>query len=177
MSSINTNDHYVRSLVEASLDPLIVISEQGIITDMNEAFMKATSKTRKQLINTEFSMYFTDPKKACEVYQEVFKKGFVFNYPLTIIDHTQTEVIFNGATYKDDNGNILGAVVVARVITEQRRIEKELREAIENAESARVVAEKEKVNAEIAKVIAEKEKVNAEIAKVVAEKELLKIVK
>ncbi len=174
MNDINTNtneSHYVRNLVEASLDPLIVISKLGKITDMNEAFMKATDKTRKQLLHTEFSIYFTDPEKACEVYKEVFKKGFVFNYPLTIIDHTDTEVMFNGAVYKDDNGNVLGAVVVARVVTEQRRIEKELREAIENAEIAKIIAEKEKEKAEVAKTVAEAEKEKAEIARLLAQKE------
>ncbi len=172
MSSINTNkSQYTRNLIEASPDPFIVINEQGKITDMNEAFLKATDKTRKQLLHTEFSLYFTDPKKACEVYQEVFKKGFVFNYPLTIIDHTNTEVTFNGATYKDDNGNILGAVVVARVVTEQRRTEKELREVIENAEHARIIAEKEKEKAEVAKTVAENEKEKAEVARIIAEKE------
>ncbi len=170
MSSINTNQpHYVRSLVEASLDPLIVINKKGKITDMNEAFMKATDKTRKQLLHTEFSIYFTEPKKACEVYQEVFKKGAVFNYPLVIIDQIQTEVIFNATSFIDAYGNILGAVVVARIATDQRKIEKELSEALENYQSARLEAEK--ANIEINDLSTQKEKETLELANIAIHRE------
>jgi len=33
---------YARSLIEASLDPLVTISEEGKITDVNEASIKVT---------------------------------------------------------------------------------------------------------------------------------------
>ena len=33
---------YTRSLIEASLDPLVTISPEGIITDVNEATIKVT---------------------------------------------------------------------------------------------------------------------------------------
>ena len=88
---------YARSLIEASLDPLVTISTKGKITDMNEALTRITGKTRKTLTGTDFSEYFTDPKKARKVYKEVFAKGFVVNYPLTIRDHKLTDVLFNGS--------------------------------------------------------------------------------
>jgi signal transduction histidine kinase len=40
-----------------------------------------------------------------------------------------TDVLFNGSEYKDEKGNVLGVVVVARDITEQKIIETELIEA------------------------------------------------
>lgn len=146
---------YARSLIEASLDPLVTISTKGKITDMNEALTRITGKTRKTLTGTDFSEYFTDPKKARKVYKEVFAKGFVVNYPLTIRDHKLTDVLFNGSVYKDENGNVLGAVVVARDITEQNRIEKELILAKVAAELATEIAEKAKLRAESATQIAE----------------------
>ena len=132
---------YSRSLIEASLDPLIVISTGGKITDMNEALATVTGRSRDELIGTDFGIYFTDPQKALEIYREVFAKGFVTNYPLTIIDGELTDVLFNGSVYKDAKGKVLGAVVVARVITEQKRIEKELTEAKVYAELSTIVAE------------------------------------
>lgn len=45
---------YVRSLVEASLDPLVTISKEGKITDVNEATEKATGMSRERLIGSEF---------------------------------------------------------------------------------------------------------------------------
>src|SRR4029077_20504714 len=75
---------YARSLIEASLDPLVTISPEGKITDVNEATAKVTGARREELIGTDFANYFTEPEKAREGYQRAFAKGFVTNYPLTI---------------------------------------------------------------------------------------------
>ena len=138
---------YSRSLIEASLDPLVTINTEGQMTDMNQAMQHVIGKTHEELIGTNFKDYFTDPQKAREVYQEVFAKGFVTDYPLIIIDDKLTPVLFNGSVYKDEEGNVLGAVVVARDMTEQKRIEKELIEAKIFAELATSIAEDEKSKA------------------------------
>jgi len=146
---------YSLSLIEASRDPLFAISTEGKITDTNQASVKVTGQTREKLIGSDFFDYFTEPNKAREGYQQVFEKGFVADYPLTIIDGDLIDVLFNGSVYKDDRGNVLGAVVVARVITEQKRIEKELTEAKVFAELATAIAEEAKAKAESATRIAE----------------------
>ena len=155
MKSITEASQYARSLIEASLDPLITISAEGKITDMNLATVLITGKTREALVGTDFFNYFTEPEKAREVYREVFEKGFVVDYPLTITDHKLTDVLFNGSVYKDKHGKVMGAVVVARDITEQRRFETELIEAKVLAELALGFAEDAKSKAEAATHVAE----------------------
>ena len=133
---------YSRSLIEASLDPLVTINAEGMITDMNQATVDITGMTREKIKDTHFFDYFTEQQKAREVYQEVFEKGFVIDYPLTL-KHREgklTEVLFNGSVYKDDKGNVLGVVIVARDVTAQKKFEKELQEAKEIAEKERQVA-------------------------------------
>ena len=75
---------YARSLIEASLDPLVTISPEGKITDVNQASEEVTGVSREKLIGTDFSNYFTEPEKARDGYKQVFNKGFVADYPLTI---------------------------------------------------------------------------------------------
>jgi PAS domain S-box-containing protein len=149
--------NYARSLIEASLDPLVTISPKGKITDMNQATVDITGLAREELTGTHFLDYFTEPKKARKVYQEVFSKGSVADYPLTVCHKNGklTDVLFNGSVYKDEIGNVLGVVVVARDITEQKRIATELAEAIVFAELATGFAEDAKVKAESAAQIAE----------------------
>lgn len=154
-ASAKLASQYARSLIEASLDPLFTISPAGKITDMNNASVNITGIAREKLIGTDFFEYFTEPDKAREVYKEVFAKGFVSDYPLTIRDHKLTDVLFNGSVYKDEQGNVLGVVVAARDITEQKRIEKELTEAIVFAQLATEIAEVAKDKAESATRIAE----------------------
>jgi PAS domain S-box-containing protein len=147
--------NYARSIIEASRDPLFTISPAGKITDMNDASINVTGISREKLTGSDFFDYFTEPKKARKVYREVFAKGFVADYPLTIRDHMMTDVLFNGSVYKDEKGNVLGAVVVARDITEQKKIATELTEAIVFAELAVGIAEEAKIKAESATRIAE----------------------
>lgn len=148
---------YSLSLIEASHDPLFAISPEGKITDMNNASVKVTGIARPKLIGTDFFDYFTEPQKAREVYQKVFEKGFIADCPL-ILCHKNgklIDVLFNGAVYKDDKGNVLGAAIVARDVTNKKRIEKELIEAKISAELATEIAEEAKINAENSTVIAE----------------------
>jgi len=134
---------YSLSLIEASLDPLVTISSKGKITGMNEATVNITGLTREQLNGTDFLDYFTDPQMAHDVYTEIFAKGFVIDSPLTIRhkDGKLTDVLFNGSVYKDEEENVLGVVVVARDITEQKIFENELIDAKSKAEKATKKAE------------------------------------
>jgi PAS domain S-box-containing protein len=117
---------YARSLIEASHDPLVTISTDGKIMDMNEAMVEVTDKSREFLKGTDFKNYFTDKEKARAVYQQVFEKEFVTDYPLTMVDGKLTDVLFNGSVYKNAKGIVQGAVVVARDVMEQKKIENDL---------------------------------------------------
>ena len=149
--------NYARGLIEASRDPLVTISPEGKITDMNQATMNITGLEREQLIGSDFFVYFTDPQMAREVYEEVFAKGAVADSPLTLRhrDGKLTDVLFNGSVYKNDEGQVLGVVVVARDVTDQKRIARELNEAKIAAERATVLAEEAQAKAESATAIAE----------------------
>ena len=151
------SSQYARSLIEASLDPLVTINIEGKITDMNQATIDITGISRDELTGTDFFDYFTEPQMAREVYQGVFANGSVADSPLTLRHKAGklTDVLFNGSVYKDDTGNVLGVVIVARDVTEQKLIAKELTEAIVFAELATGIAEEAKSKAEMATKIAE----------------------
>jgi len=155
--SLKLASQYSLSLIEASRDPLVTISPEGKITDMNEALANITGITREELTGTDFFDYFTEPQMAREVYLEVFAKGSVADSPLTLRhkDGKLTDVLFNGSVYKDDRGNVLGVVIVARDVTDQKRIATELTEAIVFAELATGIAEEAKIKAENATITAE----------------------
>src|SRR5579863_7778951 len=75
---------YSRSLIEASLDPLVTINPAGEITDVNSATENVTGVPRSKLIGSDFCIYFTEPDKAREGYMTAFKNGQVTDYPLAI---------------------------------------------------------------------------------------------
>lgn len=117
--------HYSRSLIEASMDPLVTISAEGKITDVNRATEKATGLAREQLIGSDFADYFTEPEKAREGYQLAFSQGFVTDYPLAIrhVSGHVTAVLYNASVFNDEAGNVLGVFAAARDITERLKAE------------------------------------------------------
>jgi PAS domain S-box-containing protein len=137
---------YGRSLIEASLDPLVTISAEGKVTDVNRATELVTGVPRDRLVGSDFSDYFTEPDKAREGYQQVFKKGSVWDYPLAI-RHTAghiTDVLYNATVYKNGAGEVQGVFAAARDITEQKRAEQErfrLMAAIEQSNESIIITD------------------------------------
>jgi PAS domain S-box-containing protein len=119
---------YARSLIEASLDPLVTISAEGKITDANKATEEATGYARDELIDSDFSDYFTKPEVARRGYQQVFAKGFVKDYPLAIQHKSGSiiDVLYNVTVYRDEADKVQGVFAAARDVTELKRAEGEL---------------------------------------------------
>ena len=130
--SIQAASQYARSLIEASLDPLVMISAQGKITDVNAATELVTGVARTRLIGSDFADYFTDTEKARVGYQQVFSQGSVTDYPLAIchVSGKVTDVLYNASVYRDGKGHVLGVFAAARDITERKRAEETARAAL-----------------------------------------------
>ena len=121
---------YVRSLIEASIDPLVVISLEGKVTDVNRAAEQITGFSRGHLIGTNFSDYVTEPEVAEEQFQKALAAGFLKNYPLQIRHRNGTvrEALCNVSTYRNASGEVIGMLGAARDITEQKKSEEALRD-------------------------------------------------
>ena len=114
---------YNRSLLEASLDPMVTIAPDGKVTDVNEAAETAVGLPRGQLIGSDFSDYFTEPEKARAGYHLAFAEGSIIDYPLAIrhVSGRITDVLYNASTYRDEQGIVIGVFAAARDITEHKR--------------------------------------------------------
>ncbi len=119
---------YARTLIEASLDPMVTIDRDGRIMDVNKATELVTGATRETLIGSDFSYYFTEPEKARKGYQLVFYNGFVRDYPLAIRHTTGrvTDVLYNATLYRNETGEIQGIFAAARDITEHKEVENQI---------------------------------------------------
>jgi PAS domain S-box-containing protein len=129
-------NEYNRSLIEASLDPLVTIGPDGQITDVNAATERVTGYSRAELIGTDFSNYFTDPELARAGYLQVFREGSVRDYALDICHRNgQTfSVLYNASVYRDQNGKVIGVFAGARDVTERKRAEDKIHELLREKE-------------------------------------------
>ncbi len=120
---------YSRSLIEATLDPLLTIDSDGRITDVNEATVQYTGVPRETLIGSDFSRYLTEPEKAVAGFLQVYSEGFLRDYPLTIQNAGGQlhDVLCNASLYRNAAGEVQGVVAAARDITERKRAEQALK--------------------------------------------------
>ncbi|HML05762.1 MAG TPA: PAS domain S-box protein, partial [Methanobacterium sp.] len=133
---VKESNIYHRGLIEASLDPLVTIGPDGKITDVNSTTEAITGHSRKELIGTDFSEYFTDPQKAREGYKRVFKEGVVRDYELEIKNKNGdvTPVSYNASIYKDENREVIGVFAAARDITEVKNAEESIKTSLKEKE-------------------------------------------
>jgi PAS domain S-box-containing protein len=131
---LRSSNRYNRSLIEASVDPILTIDPNGKITDLNSSTENITGFNRDELIGSDFSYYFTEPPKAIAGYQEVFQKGILRNYELEIKHKNGyiTPVRYNASVYKDESNNVIGVLASARDISEIKEAENNLKLKIED---------------------------------------------
>ena len=121
----------LRSLIEASLDPLVTIDREGKISDVNAGTELVTGCSREESIGADFADYFTEPDKARQGYERVFAEESVRDYPLDIRhrDGRVTPVLYNASVYRDDAGSVIGVFAAARDVSERQKLEAQLRQA------------------------------------------------
>src|SRR5207245_5719278 len=109
---------------------LITTASPGIITEVNQQMEALTGCTRDELIGTPFKIHFTDPTLAEQGIRLVLQKAKVTNYELTARSKRgkETVVSYNATTFYDQTGKLQGVFAAARDITEQKKLEQQLRE-------------------------------------------------
>jgi PAS domain S-box-containing protein len=130
---IRASAAYNRSLIEASLSPMVTIGPDGVITDVNAAAERATGYPRAELLGTPFRGYFTEPARAQAGYEQAFRDGSTRDYPLDLRHRAGPvmSVLVSAAVYRDPAGRVLGVMAAARDVTAERRTQFALRESEE----------------------------------------------
>jgi PAS domain S-box-containing protein len=130
-TQLRESQNYTRGLIEASLDALITVDRDGVITDLNRQMETATGYNREELIGSRFADYFTDPERAIAGMRETLEKGYVENYDLVLKTRqgTQQVVSFNASIFRDIEGSVKGIFASARDITGQKKLDAQLQES------------------------------------------------
>jgi PAS domain S-box-containing protein len=118
---------YLRSIVEASIDPLFAVSREGIVTDVNMSATARTGRTRDRLVGAEFAALFADPEAARECHRRAFDEGSLEGLPLVMkgAEGGLANVRLNASVYLDDKGAAVGVLVDARDVTAEALAETE----------------------------------------------------
>ena len=127
---------YTRGLIESSIDSMVVVDREMRITDANERLAAMTELPKKILIGSRFDSYFADPAQAAEAVTRALSDGFITDCDLVLRTASGRNLLVSfNASICGHAGNVLGIFGVARDVTEQRAIERKLREEREYSRS------------------------------------------
>src|SRR2546425_138689 len=128
---LRESQEYNRGLIESNIDALMTTDPLGVISDVNLQMCEMTGIAREQLVGSPFKQYFTDSKLAEDGIRKVLAEDRVTNYELVMRSQTgkTTVVSYNATTFRSADGKLKGVFAAARDITEQKRLEDDLRQA------------------------------------------------
>ncbi len=142
-ASKETQERY-QSLLESTLDPIVTYDLEGHVTYVNNAFIENFGWTKKELID---GVPYTPDSEKEVTYRNVMKvvrEGVAlrdFETKRLTKGGTLVHVSISASRFNDHEGGPAGMLVILRDISERKRSEKELAEALETARQLRDEAE------------------------------------
>jgi PAS domain S-box-containing protein len=100
---------YHRILIESHIDPLVTLSPDLTICDVNAATENLFGYSRVDLLGTDIARWFLEPEKIRNVCNDMmFGAGYVTGHPFTITCKDGEQEIFLYATsYRDPEGRVM----------------------------------------------------------------------
>jgi PAS domain S-box-containing protein len=128
---LRETQHYNRALIEASADAMVIVDRNLHVTDVNAQMLSMTGLTRPELIGSPFADHFTDSERAALGARAALESGSLANYELVLLSRTgaKTWVSINASVFRGEDGRVKGIFTSARDITEQRKLDAQLRES------------------------------------------------
>src|ERR1700682_336833 len=125
---LREQQNYLRGLIESSVDGLLTVDSEGLISDLNEQMCRLSGYTREDLLGTAFATYFVEPERATAGVKETFDHGSVKDYVLTLLTRSgkRLEVSVNASIFRDHAGSVRGIFASARDITDEAGLQLQL---------------------------------------------------
>lgn len=120
ISDIKGMADYSRSLIDASIDPIIVTNLERFIVDANTATALLVDMPIEKLKGSKITIPFPDLEYHKDYWDKIISDGFIKDLTLTIkkSDNSKVDLLCNGSIYKDSAGNGLGVILNLRDISE-----------------------------------------------------------
>ena len=127
---------HTRTLIDANIDALFTIDQEGIITDANVQFCEITGCSIQELIGTPFKNYCANPARAEEAIRTTLVTQQLRNYELDLHIQSGQEmtVALNATTLDEGENHVSSILIAARDISEQKRAKEALQLTMQQVE-------------------------------------------
>ncbi len=123
---------YVRNFLDNSLDMIISVDKERRIKEFNRAAQKTFGYIKKEVLGKQVKILFVDVDEEAKINKIVRRFG---RFSGEILNKRKDGEVFtsflSASILKDTDGESLGTIGISRDITEQKKVEKELKESEE----------------------------------------------
>jgi len=124
---------YVDNIIGSMNDTLVAVDPEAKITNVNRATSKLLEYEEDELIGKDINLIIPREEKNFrgKGFQRLLGQASVVNHELDYLTRSggRIPMLFSAAVLKNKDGGVVGAVVIARDITERRRAEEALRKS------------------------------------------------
>jgi len=124
------------NIISAMDEFLILLNQDGNIITVNKATLDVLQYEQKELEGKSVKMLFQEDNLKKNLLEKITKEEVIKNYDSNFLtkNRKQVPIIYSSSPLINEEGIVIGTVIIARDITERKQTEEELIRAKEKAE-------------------------------------------
>ncbi|MCI0529983.1 MAG: PAS domain S-box protein, partial [Nitrospira sp.] len=126
--ALRESEEKYRTLFRNSKDPICIVTSQGKILEVNDAWLNLYGYTKEEVETLSAYNLWANPRDRTKFQEEIGKTGCVKDYEAIGIKKNGEKMycLITSTLWRDKGGNTLGYQTVVRDTTERRKLEQEL---------------------------------------------------
>ncbi len=136
--ALRESEEKFRSVFTDSHDCIYVTSADGKLLNMNDAGLELFKLRKNEVTDQNVLDLYSNPEERNNFVEQINREGFVKDFPIRLKNkfNTKLDCLITASVKKDSSGNIMSYQGIIRDITEQKKSERDLVIAKEQAERA-----------------------------------------
>lgn len=124
---------YLENILQSSVDGIVTTDEKGYITYVNKGLEEILGLPKEKLIGTHISKFYLNGiEEARKIMRVLREQGRQTNYQITMVVETDGKrrlipIMTSNSLLRDENGKIIGTMGIFKDLTEQKKLEEQLK--------------------------------------------------
>ena len=125
--ALEASQKYAKNLIDSSIDMIIAVDSNRMITEFNQAAEKTFGYRRESILGKPIDMLYVNPQKGNIAHNATIKEGSFIQEVLNKRKNGEVfPCILSASVLKNEQGELMGVMGVSRDITDIKRAQEEL---------------------------------------------------